>query len=105
MVSNVTDLTTQQLIEESRRDDPDYYIAAVVNANQYNKKVNVYRMGYELGAEDSTTDTYGHKFNNRKLKVDLKYFFRVFSISSTEEVWKFLYCYVCIILGCYPYLE
>ena len=90
LVNDVKDLTTQQLLEESLRDNPDYYIAAVVNATQYNEEVDVYRMGYKLGTEDSTIDTYGHKFHNRKLISGLKHFFRVFSISSTQEVWKLL---------------
>ena len=86
MVSDVKDITTQELLEESMIvDNPKYYIAAVVNENQY-KEADVYRMGYNLGAEDRTTDSYDHEFRNRKLKVNLKYFFRVFSISSTPEV-------------------
>ena len=83
MVINVKDLTTQELLEKSSRDNPDFYIAAVVDATQYKEN---YRMGYRLGAEDSTTDKYGHEFNNRKLISGLKHFFRVFSINSTEEV-------------------
>ena len=87
LVNDVKDLTTQQLLNESLRDNPNYYIAAVVNANQY---IKGYRMGYNLGTEDSTTDKYGHNFYNRKLTSGLKHFSRVFSISSTQEVWKLL---------------
>ena len=83
MVINVKDLTTQELVKESSKDNPDFYIAAVVDATQYEEN---YRMGYRLGAEDSTTDKYDHEFNNRKLISGLKHFFRVFSINSTEEV-------------------
>ena len=84
-VNDVGDIPTQKLIEESLKNDSDYYIAAVVNADQY-KDRSFNRMGYILGAEDSTTDIYGHTFHNRRLTANMKYFCRIFSISSTEEV-------------------
>ena len=84
VTSNVEVITTQELVEESTKTSPNYYIAAVINASQY---INGYRMAYILGAEDYTTDIYGHVFYNRQLRdKNFKYFFRVFSISSTQEV-------------------
>ena len=77
------DITTQELLEESMKDSPKYYVAAVVNANQY---VDGYRMAYILGAKDYTTDAYDNTFYNRELSNNFKYFFRVFSIDSTQEV-------------------
>ena len=76
-------ITTQELLEELTKDSPKYYIAAVVNAGQY---VDGYRMAYILGAEDYTTDAYGNIFYNRQLSNNFKYFFRIFSINSTQEV-------------------
>ena len=84
VTSNVEVITTQELLEESTKTSPNYYIAAVINASQY---IDGYRMAYILGAEDYTTDIYGHVFYNRQLRdKNFKYFFRVFSISSTQEV-------------------
>ena len=91
MINNAEHITTQQLLEESVKDVPSYYIAAVVNASQYR---DGFRMGYVLGAEDYTTDADGHSFYNRKLINGLEYFFRVFSISSTPEVCKLLNFFV-----------
>ena len=79
----VEDITTQELLKESMKDSPTYYVAAVVNASQY---LDGYRMAYILGAEDYTTDAYGNIFYNRQLSNNFKYFFRVFSIDSTQEV-------------------
>ena len=83
MISSAEDITTQELLEESMKDSPLYYIAAVVNASQY--KPN-HRMRYYLGVGDNTTDFKGHMFHNRKLRKDFAYFFRVFSVNSTLEV-------------------
>ena len=85
MVENVEEIATQELLAVSMEDSPPYfYIAAVVNASDY---VDGYQMAYILGAEDNTTDIYGHRFYNRQLKdKNFKYFFRIFSISSTLEV-------------------
>lgn len=82
--SNAENITTQELLEESMKDSPKYYIAAVVNASQY---VDGYRMAYLLGAEDYTTDANGYVFYNKQLlNNNFKYFFRIFSINSTQEV-------------------
>jgi len=62
-----------------------FYIAAVVNANQY---VPNRKMRYILGAGDSTTDADGFGFYNREIKGTIAYFFRVFSINSTSEVYS-----------------
>ena len=83
MISSVEDITTRDLLEETMKELPLYYIAGVVNADQY---VPDHRMRYYLGVEDSTTDAEGHTFYNRKLGVGLAYFFRVFSIDSTLVV-------------------
>lgn len=84
VISNVEDVTTEELLEESMKVSPNYYIAAVINASQY---MDGYRMAYILGAEDYTTDVYGHVFYNRQLRdKNFKYFFRVLSVSSTQEV-------------------
>jgi len=86
-ISSAENITTERLLEESTKDSPLYYIAAVINASQY---VDGYRMGYLLGAEDHTTDAHNHQFYNKKLRSGLEYFFRVFSVNSTQEVSK---CY------------
>lgn len=82
-ITSVEDITTKQLLNESMKISPSYYVAAVVNANQY---VPNRRMRYYLGAGDNTTDGDGHMFHNRELKKGLAYFFRVFSANSTLEV-------------------
>ena len=94
MISSAKDITTQELLEETMKNSSLYYIAAVVNSSQY---VDGYRMGYILGAEDYTVDADGHLFYNKKIRSGLKYFFRVFSVSSTQEVQKsynLLYFYI-----------
>jgi len=83
LVTNTEDITTQELIEESVKASPLFYVAAVINANQY---VDGYTMKYYLGAGDHTTDEYGHVFHNRPVKESTLFFFRVFSVSSTQEV-------------------
>ena len=72
---------------------PLFYIAAIVNANQY---VPNYRLKYILGAGDDTSDAEGHVFHNREVKIGLTYFFQVFSVNSTTKVCVFLVLY-------YPY--
>jgi len=67
-----------------------FYVAAVVNANQY---ISDRKMRYILGAGDSTTDADGFRFYNREVKGNIAYFFRVFSISSTSEVCSSLFYY------------
>ena len=88
-ISSVEDITTKQLIDESMKASPLYYVAAVVNANQY---IPNHRMRYYLGAGDNTTDAEGHMFHNKELKNGLAYFFRAFSVDSTLEV-AMLYLY------------
>ena len=82
-ISSVEDITTKQLLNESMKISPLYYVAAVVNASQY---VPNHRMRYYLGAGDNTTDADGNMFHNRELKKGFAYFFRVFSIDNTLEV-------------------
>ena len=97
-ISSVEDITTKQLLDESMKASPLYYVAAVVNANQY---IPNQRMRYYLGAGDNTTDAEGHMFHNKELKKGLAYFFRVFSVDSTLEVcYIIIYCIyiVCLLL-------
>ena len=68
---------------------PSYYVAAVVNANQY---IPNHRMRYYLGAGDNKTDAEGRMFHNKEPKNGLAYFFQVFSVDSTLEV-----CYIYIL--------
>ena len=87
MVTTFSSIITNELLEESARTCPLFYVAAVVNASQY---VPGYRMSYILGAGDNTTDPDGHVFYNREvIKKTYLYFFRVFSLDSTSEVIKF----------------
>ena len=83
MVTDVEDITTEELIEESMKSSPSYYVAAVVNSSQY---IQGHIMSYILGAGDYTTDADGHVFHNRELRRDVSYFFRVFSVDSSSEV-------------------
>lgn len=83
MITSAEHITTEQLIEESMKASPSYFIAAVVNASQY---VPGYVMSYILGAGDKTTDANGHVFHNRELRRGMAYFFRVFSVDSSSEV-------------------
>ena len=83
MVIDVKDITTKELIEESKKTSPSYYVAAVVNSSQY---IEGHIMSYILGAGDYTTDADGHEFHNRELMGDVSYFFRVFSVDSSLEV-------------------
>ena len=87
-ISGVEDITTKQLLDESMKAFPLYYVTAVVNANQY---IPNHRMKYYLGADDNTTDAEGRMFHNKELKNGLAYFFRVFSIDSTLEVCNIYY--------------
>ena len=80
---NVKDITTQELIEESMKNSPSYYVAAVINANQY---LPGHVMSYILGAGDNTTDPNGRVFHNRQLRKGPAYVFRVFSVDSSSEV-------------------
>lgn len=86
-ITDVEDLTTQQLLEHSMSNSMLFYIAAVVNASQYVQYLGVYRMKYALGAGDRTTDIYGNVFYNREVKSEYSFFYRVFSANSTPEVY------------------
>lgn len=83
MITSVEDITTRDLLQETNEEFPKYYVASVVNADQY---LPDHRMGYYLGAEDFTTDAEGHTFDNKELNAGSAYFFRVFSIDSTLAV-------------------
>jgi len=83
VIENIIEISTKSLVEESNKTTPLFFVAAVVNAIQY---VPGYRMSYILGAGDSTTDPDGRVFYNRKVHADNFYFYRVFSIDSTQEV-------------------
>ena len=85
--SNVTALATHDLIEHSMNNPMLFYIAAVVNASQYLQYSGDFRMRYALGAGDNTTDVDGHVFHNREVKREYSFFYRVFSASSTREVY------------------
>ena len=87
-------LTTRQLLEHSMSNSMLLYIAAVVNASQYVQYAGGYRMKYILGAGDNTTDVYGQVFHNREVKSEYSFFYRVFSVNSTLEV----YCKLTIIV-------
>ena len=77
MISNVEEITTRDMLEESMKEFPLYYVAGVVNANQY---LADYGMRYYLGAEDFTTEDFTtdvdrYEFYNKKLSDGLAYFF------------------------------
>ena len=54
-------ISTERLLEESKKNNPLFYVAAVVNASQY---VLGKGLSYILGAGDNTTDINGQVFNN-----------------------------------------
>ena len=97
-IINVEDILTEQLIEESKKASPSYYVAAVVNSSQYETG---YTMSYILGAGDNTTDMYGNVFHNRELRGSVGYFFRVFSIDSSSEVNYVIISFIDVILYLY----
>ena len=87
VTKNIVEIPTKDLLIESMKTSPLFYVAAVVNAIQY---VPGYRMSYILGAGDNTTDPDGLVFYNREvIKKTYLYFFRVFSPDSSLEVIKF----------------
>ena len=91
-ITDVKDITTQQLFDHSMNNSKLFYIAAVVNASQYMQYLDVgYRLRYALGAGDSTTDPYGHVFYNREVKAEYSFFYRVFSANSTLKVFTIHY--------------
>ena len=83
VVDNVQEITTVDILKESTKTTPLFYVAAVVNASQY---VPGYRMSYILGAGDNTTDADGHVFYNREVKGTDLYLIRVYSTNSIQEV-------------------
>ena len=83
VIMNTQTISTEDLLEQSMKSSPLYYVAGVVYASQY---VPGYRMRYVLGAGNTTTDHNGHVFTNRPVEDDYQYFFRVFSNDSTSEV-------------------
>jgi len=85
VIDNIMEISTKDLLEESMKTSPLFYVAAAVNA------VPGYTcwMSYILGAGDNTTDPNGRAFYNREvIKRTYLYFFRVFSADSTSEVIK-----------------
>ena len=87
VITNVEEITTEELLDHSMNNSMLFYIAAVINASQYVQYVDQYTLRYALGAGDSTNDPYGHMFHNREVKAEYSYFYRVFSVSSTLEVY------------------
>ena len=84
VITNTKSISTATLLEESMKSHPLFYVAAVVNVNQY---VLGNRISYILGAGDNTTDINNQIFYNREeVKDDYFYFFRIFSFDSTSEV-------------------
>ena len=84
LITDPANISTEDLLEESTKTTPLFYVAGVVNASQY---VPGYRMSYILGAGDNTTDPYGHVFYNREdTRGTYLLFYRVFSVSSTQQV-------------------
>ena len=95
MIINVQDITTAELIEGSKNPSSSYYVAAVVNASQY---IPNHTMSFILGAGDNTTDPNGNVFHNRELERDVSYFFRIFSIDSSSEVFIFQRMHKCLFI-------
>ena len=83
IITNTESFSTASLLEESMKNDPLYYVAAVVNVSQY---VLGKGLSYVLGAGDNTVDVNGQVFYNRKIRENYFYFFRVFSLDSTPKV-------------------
>jgi len=83
LITDPESISTEDLLEESTKTTPLFYVAGVVNASQY---VPGHRMSYILGAGDNTTDPDGRVFYNREVEGTFLFFFRVFSVSSTQEV-------------------
>ena len=85
-ITDIEEITTQQLLDHTMNNSMSFYIAAVINTSQYVQYVDQYTLRYALGAGDRTTDPYGHVFHNREVKPEYSYCYRVFSASSTLEV-------------------
>ena len=84
---NATVLSTRELLDHSMDNPMLLYIAAVVNARQYMQYADDYRIRYALGAGDNTTDVDGLMFHNREVNREYSFFYRVFSVDSTLEVY------------------
>ena len=82
-VTNTKSISTANLLEESVKSRPLFYVAAVVNVSQY---VLGNKLSYILGTGDNTTDINNQVFYNRKVEDTYLYFFRIFSFDSTPEV-------------------
>ena len=83
VITNTESISTASLLEESVKSHPLFYVAAVVNRNQY---VLGKGLSYILGVGDNTTDIYSQAFYNRQVKDSYFYFFRIYSFDSTPEV-------------------
>ena len=83
LVTDPESISTEDLLEESTKTTPLFYVAGVVKASQY---VPGHRMSYILGAGDNTTDPDGRVFYNREVEGTVLLFYRVFSVSSTQQV-------------------
>ena len=83
LVTDPESISTEDLLEESTKTTPLFYVAGVVNASQY---IPGHRMSYILGAGDNTTDPDGHVFYNREVEGTVLLFYRVFSVSSMQQV-------------------
>ena len=83
LITNTESISTASLLEESLKSHPSFYVAAVVDVTQY---VLGKGLAYILGAGDTTTDISGQVFFNRRVKESQLYFFRIFSLDSTQEV-------------------
>ena len=82
-VTDTKSISTASLLEESPKNHPLFYVAAVVDINQY---VLGKRLTYIMGIGDNTTYINGQVFYNRKVTDECCYFFRIFSFDSTHEV-------------------
>ena len=83
VITNTKSISTANLLEESVKSRPLFYVAAVVNVSQY---VLGNKLSYILGTGDNTTDINNQVFYNRKVEDTYLYFFRIFSFDSTPEV-------------------
>ena len=83
-ITNTESISTAMLLEESTKNHPLYYVAAVVDVSQYALGKG---LSYILGAGDNTTDINDNVFYNRKVNEEYLYFFRIFSFDSTLKVW------------------
>ena len=83
VITDAKGISTANLLEESMKSRPLFYVTAVVSVSQY---VLGNKLSYILGTGDNTTDINNQVFYNRKVKDTYLYFFRIFSFDSTPEV-------------------